>query len=181
MLLPCFSINGLPMPLSNILISACLYGLPVRYNGSEKARLQHTLRTWRDQQRLVVFCPELAAGFDTPRPPAEIQPQHGRYSVLAAGARVQEQSGADVTERYLLGAWLALEMAQANQCRFALLTDGSPSCGSQRIYDGGFHGQTLPGMGVTTELLRRHGIEVFSDRQLPALMDRVAAADRTSG
>jgi uncharacterized protein YbbK (DUF523 family) len=51
-----------------------------------------------------------------------------------------------------------------------LLTDGSPTCGSQFIYDGTFSGQRKPGSGVAAALLREHGIAVFSDRQLPQLL-----------
>ncbi|OKB67858.1 purine-nucleoside phosphorylase [Serratia marcescens] len=156
-----------------ILISACLAGFKVRYNGSDKPLLDATLQRWRQEGRLIVCCPELAAGFSTPRPSAEITPGGDGAAVLVQQARVRESSGGDVTAHYLLGAQLALDTARHHGCRFALLTDGSPSCGSQLIYDGAFSGHTKPGSGVTAELLRQHGIEVFSDRQLPALIARV--------
>ncbi len=159
--------------MSKILISACLSGFPVRYNGSEKILIDQTLQQWREQNRLVICCPELAAGFATPRPPAEIAVRSSGRSVLSEGARVMESSGQDVTERYILGAYLALEMAEKNGCRYALLTDSSPSCGSETIYDGSFGGKMLEGYGVTTELLRQHGIEVFSHRQILQLIERV--------
>ncbi len=50
-----------------------------------------------------------------------------------------------------------------------MLTDGSPTCGSQFIYDGTFSGRK-PGSGVAAALLREHGIAVFSDQQLPQLL-----------
>ncbi|MDT3251411.1 DUF523 domain-containing protein [Serratia sp. root2] len=162
-----------------ILFSACLAGFKVRYNGSDKPLVNATLQRWQREGRLVVCCPELAAGFSTPRPSAEITPAANGATVLAQQARVMEAGGNDVTDSYLLGAHLALETARRHGCRFALLTDGSPSCGSQFIYDGSFSGQTKPGSGVTAELLRRHGIEVFSDRQLAALIARVEATERT--
>ncbi|RJF58547.1 DUF523 domain-containing protein [Serratia inhibens] len=162
-----------------ILFSACLAGFKVRYNGSDKPLVNATLQRWQREGRLVVCCPELAAGFSTPRPSAEITPAANGASVLAQQARVMEAGGGDVTDSYLLGAHLALETARRHGCRFALLTDGSPSCGSQFIYDGSFSGQTKPGSGVTAELLRRHGIEVFSDRQLTALIARIEATERS--
>ncbi|UNK26814.1 DUF523 domain-containing protein [Serratia plymuthica] len=164
---------------SKILFSACLAGFKVRYNGSDKPLVNATLQRWQREGRLVVCCPELAAGFSTPRPNAEITPAANGATVLAQQARVMEAGGGDVTDSYLLGAHLALETARRHDCRFALLTDGSPSCGSQFIYDGSFSGQTKPGSGVTAELLRRHGIEVFSDRQLAALIARVEATEQT--
>ncbi|ANS41906.1 DUF523 domain-containing protein [Serratia inhibens] len=162
-----------------ILFSACLAGFKVRYNGSDKPLVNATLQRWQREGRLVVCCPELAAGFSTPRPSAEITPAANGASVLAQQARVMEAGGGDVTDGYLLGAHLALETARRHGCRFALLTDGSPSCGSQFIYDGSFSGQTKPGSGVTAELLRQHGIEVFSDRQLTALIARIEATERS--
>ena len=49
--------------------------------------------------------------------------------------------------------------------RFALLK--GPSCGSGRIYSGRFEGNPWRARGKTTALLRRHGIAVFSEDQLP--------------
>lgn len=161
---------------AKILISACLMGYPVRYNGTEKLLQHPTKEAWLRPDQAVIFCPELAAGFATPRPAAEIAPSPLGYSVLNAEARVMESSGADVSQRYLLAAHLALQMAQQHGCRYALLTDGSPSCGSNFIYDGSFSGKTIDGVGVTTELLRQHGIQVFSDRQPELLIAQLAIA-----
>ena len=57
---------------NKLLVSACLMGFQVRYNGSEKAQLAATLSRWQQAGRLVIHCPELAAGLPTPRLPAEI-------------------------------------------------------------------------------------------------------------
>ncbi|PLM43301.1 DUF523 domain-containing protein, partial [Klebsiella michiganensis] len=50
-----------------ILVSACLMGFQVRYNGSHKARLANALSRWQSEGRLVTHCPELAAGLPIPR------------------------------------------------------------------------------------------------------------------
>lgn len=156
-----------------ILLSACLAGFPVRYNGSAKQLVNDQITRWRQQQRFVVFCPELAAGFHTPRPAAEIQPARCGSRNMAQGARVTEATGEDVTERYRLAAWLTLEMAQQNHCQFALLTEGSPSCGSNLIYSGQFNCSKVAGSGFTAGLLARHGIEVFSEYQILQLSERI--------
>ncbi len=78
-------------------------------------------------------------------------------------------SGLDVTEEFDRGAELALALCQAQGIRFALLKEGSPSCGSGRIYNGRFEGVSVAGEGKTTALLRRHGIAVFSEDQLAEL------------
>lgn len=154
---------------TKILVSACLMGHQVRYNASAKAQLTAQLRRWREEDRLVVHCPELAAGLPVPRLPAEIDTANGD-DVMAGKARILESDGSDVTAHYQLAAWLALRTALEAGCRAALLTDGSPTCGSLVIYDGSFSGQRRSGMGVAAALLREHGIEVFSDTQLPALI-----------
>lgn len=163
--------------MKKILLSACLAGLPVRYNGSSKIVVSEHIARWSQQNRLVVFCPELAAGFQTPRPAAEIQPTGSGHSVMTQGARVKESSGDDVTERYILAAWLTLEMAQQHNCQFAILTEGSPSCGSNLIYSGEFNNRKIAGSGVTAELLTRHGIEVFSEYEIPRLCARIERSD----
>ncbi|WP_435056132.1 DUF523 domain-containing protein [Yersinia aleksiciae] len=150
---------------ARILISACLMGKPVRYNGSALSVSDDIIRRWQDEGRLVLVCPELAAGMPVPRPPAEIQQGNGE-AVLQGQARVIEQWGNDVSREFLQGAYQALELAQKHHCTLAILTEGSPSCGSSRIYDGHFNGTQRAGQGVTTALLRRHGIRVFSHLQL---------------
>ncbi|POT57654.1 DUF523 domain-containing protein [Citrobacter amalonaticus] len=154
---------------NKILVSACLMGFKVRYNASEKAQLASVLARWQREQRLVIHCPELAAGLPTPRPAAEIVAASGE-AVMREQARILEITGRDVTAHYQLAAWLALRTAQENGCCVALLTDGSPTCGSQSVYDGTFSGQRHPGMGVAAALLRQHGISVFSDRQIDKLI-----------
>lgn len=160
---------------AKILVSACLIGRPVRYDGSAKTLAHAVLDQWKAEGRLVAICPELAAGFATPRPAAEIAGGATGRSVLSGSARVLEATGADVTDLYILGARAALSLARVHDCRFALLTEGSPSCGSGLIYDGAFAGRQHAGEGVTAALLREHGVEVFSDAQVGALQERLAS------
>lgn len=164
---------------AKILVSACLMGHPVRYNGTAKAQLNTLLRRWREEGRLVIHCPELAAGLPTPRLPAEIVDGEGR-DVLNAQARIFENDGSDVTARYQLAGWLALRTALDAGCRAALLTDGSPTCGSLTIYDGSFTQQRRAGMGIAAALLRQHGITVFADHQIAELIAWVEEKDHDS-
>jgi uncharacterized protein YbbK (DUF523 family) len=157
---------------ARILVGACLLGRPVRYNGSAKTLFHPTLEVWRAESRLVSLCPELAGGA-TPRPPAEIEGGRSGQHVLSGRARVIEATGADVTDRYLAGAQAVLALARSSACSFALLVDGSPSCGSRFIHDGGFAGRKQAGAGVTTALLRDNGIEVFAESEIDALQARL--------
>lgn len=152
-----------------ILVSACLLGRPVRYDGSAKSIAHSALERWNRENRLVPLCPELAAGFGTPRPPAEIFDARDGAAVLDGEARVVERESRDVTDLYVAGARHALRVAVEAECRFALLTDGSPSCGSRFIYDGSFNNRKHAGVGVTVALLRRNGIEVFPETEIETL------------
>lgn len=148
--------------MTNVLISACLMGAPVRYDGKGKPLDAGPLAELSAGCRLVPLCPEMAGGFQVPRPPAEIENGRTGDDVLDGHARVLELGGRDVTEMFIAGAEKALSFAQAENCRYALLIDGSPSCGSMMIYDGDFAGRKHAGNGVTAALLTRHGIEVFT-------------------
>lgn len=162
-----------------ILLSACLAGHRVRYNGTDKSCPANLLQQWHDEGRLVIHCPELAAGLETPRLSAEMINGQG-IDVLNGRAQVVDSDGQDVTQPYVLAAWLALKTAQSNDCRFAILTDGSPTCGSQNVYNGAFSGVKVSGEGVATALLRQHGVEVFNEHQLEALKQRLDEVESSS-
>lgn len=154
-----------------ILISACLLGRPVRYDGTDKAASHVLLRQWQSEGRLIAMCPEVDAGLPTPRPAAEINGGDG-YDVLEDRAKIVDKTGTDVTGPYRRGAELALNLAKSNKCRHAILTDGSPSCGSSFIYDGTFGGNRNYGKsGVTAALLRQAGVQVWSQNQLNELSE----------
>lgn len=153
-----------------ILISACLLGRPVRYDGKGKLLADPLIERWKAEGRLVGYCPEQAGGLPTPRPPAEIEAGMNGEDVLAGRARVLEVTGGDVTAEFVEGGKKAVAFAREQGCEVALLIDGSPSCGSGFIYDGSFSGTRHPGFGVTAALMRRAGIEVFSDGELNKLV-----------
>ncbi|MEO9302389.1 DUF523 domain-containing protein [Acinetobacter pittii] len=83
-----------------LLVSACLIGEPVRYDGKScpNTRLMQLLINKKAQ----ALCPELLGGFTTPRLPAEIVGGTGQ-DVLDGKAKVIDSSGLDVTELYLKG------------------------------------------------------------------------------
>ena len=152
-------------PMVKVLISACLLGERVRYNGSDARCASDVLDRWAREGRLVPFCPEVAGGLPVPRPAAEIRDGDGR-AVLLSKAAVRDGAGRDLTRFFLDGATGALAAARGQNARVAVLKDGSPSCGTGRIYDGTFSGTLRPGPGVTAALLEEAGIRVFSEREL---------------
>ncbi|QXT39608.1 DUF523 domain-containing protein [Gymnodinialimonas ceratoperidinii] len=166
--------------MEKILVSSCLMGAPVRYDGRAKTLENQLLATWRAEGRLVTLCPEMAAGLPTPRPPVEIAPGADAETVLGGRAGVYDKDGLDWTGEFALGAQLAVDLVLEQQCRFALLTDGSPSCGSTFVYSGHFDGQRQPGEGLVAHRLRKMGVSVFAPDQLRELADAVEEAENTA-
>ena len=142
-----------------VIISACLLGVRCRYDGGDsrnETAIQH-----KKTHQLIPVCPEESGGLPTPRPPAEIVGGDGN-DVLDGKAKVLTADGVDVTEAYLQGARHALAVAQTHGATQVILKARSPSCGCGNIYDGTFSGTLTSGDGVTTALLKRHGITVTS-------------------
>ncbi|WHY71013.1 DUF523 domain-containing protein [Fictibacillus enclensis] len=145
-----------------ILVSSCLAGLEVRYNGTHS--LDNRISKLVDENKAVTICPELLGGLLTPREPAEIVGGDGE-DVLDGKARVVEKSGNDVTELYIKGAYATLEKAKKMDATLVVLKENSPSCGSLMIYNGEFKGNKIVGNGVTSALLKRNGLQVISEEQ----------------
>ena len=139
-----------------ILISACLLGEPVRYDGRSKEVGDDILSEWQRSGHLVPICPEVAGGLAVPREPAEMQSNH----------RIVTKSQLDVTEAFEQGAQQAVQWVNDYHIGMAIMTDLSPSCGSSRVYDGSFSGRLISGAGMTVQRLRAAGVTVFSQHQL---------------
>jgi len=150
-----------------ILVSACLLGERVRYNG-EPLPCDERLRRWQEQGRLVMICPEVAGGLPVPRPPAEAQ----------ADGRIVTGDGTDVSHYFAVGAEAAARLAASQQIRIAILKARSPSCGSGEIYDGSFSGQRISGDGVTAARLKAMGVAVFTEAQLAQVETLLQALDQ---
>ena len=139
-----------------VLVSACLLGVPCRYDGQSK---RHPLaQELCRRHRVIPVCGEIFGGLPTPRDPAERQ-----------GDKVISCAGKDVTKEYTKGAETALYFAKLNHVDFAVMKAKSPSCGKGLIYDGTFTGNKIPGNGVTVELLNANGIPVFTEDELDQL------------
>lgn len=161
--------------MDKILISACLTGNLVRYDGGARTSANPHLARWQTEERLIPYCPEVAGGLPVPRLPAEIEPGANANQVLEGKALIFNSNGQDVTRAFLDGAQATLALVWRHSCAHALLTDGSPSCGTSYIHAGRFDGDRKAGTGVTAALLQSHGIKVWSEEQideLAALLDR---------
>lgn len=151
--------------MEKVLISACLLGRRVRYDGDAKTLSSTILSQWQAEGRVVAVCPEVDAGLAIPRAPAEIIAGDGE-DVLVGSGQVLDCHGENLTAAFLSGASLALQLCQRNDIKVAVLTEHSPSCGSTQIYDGSFSGAKRAGVGITAALLRQHGVCVFGQHQI---------------
>ncbi len=139
-----------------ILVSACLLGIPCRYDGKSKPNA--SVIALSERHELILACAEVLGGLDTPRAPAEI-----------VGDRVINKSGIDVSREYSLGAEAVLELAIKNDCKIAIMKSKSPSCGRDEIYDGTFSRTLKRGNGICAELLLKNNITVLNEKEIDKL------------
>ena len=149
-----------------VLVSACLLGEAVRFDGGDMRSDDDILQRWLREGRVVSVCPEVAGGLPVPRPRAEIADGAGGAKVLAGLSRALDSNGRDVSAWLVNGAERALAKANEHGIRVAVLKEGSPSCGSGFIFDGSFSNARVDGMGVTATLLAQNGVHVFSENRL---------------
>lgn len=96
-----------------LLVSACLLGVPCRYDG--KAKIHEGVCSLLERHTLIPFCPEVYGGLPTPRAASE-----------RAGERVVTKAGQEVTEQFRRGAEEALRLCRLYGCRAALLEGAQP-------------------------------------------------------
>ena len=137
------------MSKPNLLISECLCGVCCRYDGDHNKI--DCLEELQSLYNLIPVCPEVLGGLLTPRPPAE-----------RIGDRVQTRNDIDVTEQFKGGAELALAIS--------IEKAKSPSCGYGEIYDGTFTRTLVNGVGVTSELLLQHNIQIYTEKNVQDLI-----------
>ena len=149
-----------------LIVSACLLGEPVRYDGGTKPCPAVIALTRCAGVEVVPVCPETAAGLPVPRPPAE---QRDGGVFLA--------DGRDVTAEFAAGSAACAEAALASGARVAVLKAKSPSCGAGEIYDGTYSGTLVPGWGTFARLLRDAGVEVFTEADVERAFADVRAGN----
>jgi uncharacterized protein YbbK (DUF523 family) len=134
-----------------ILVSSCLLGRNVRYDGKNNF-IDHKI--FKEHQ-IFPICPEVDGGLATPRAPSEIIKD-----------RVINIEGEDVTRFFQNGADYALSLAKKHNIKIAILKSKSPSCSKEIVYDGSFSKKLIPGEGITAKLLKQNGIKVFDETEL---------------
>ena len=144
-----------------ILISSCLLGQEVRYDGKSSLSSIPNLELFNkitNSCEIFSICPEVAGGLETPREPAE-----------GKNGKVVTNSGLDLTNEFLFGASETLKLCLQEEIKVALLKAKSPSCGNIKVYDGTFSRTLIDGSGETAKLLMENGVKVFNEQQLEEL------------
>lgn len=148
-----------------VAVSACLLGVPCRYDGRSKPSLQAQSFLAEHGCEVVKICPEVMGGLSIPHPAHEIQR-------TAEGYRVVDRDGNDHTEEFESGARKACQCAKDAGCTHALLKAKSPSCGVGQVYDGTFSKTLVPGDGVAAAMLKEQGLIVATENDFDRVFDR---------
>lgn len=149
-----------------LLVSACLLGRRVRYNGRH-ARHPAAAGVLARRFELIPVCPEVEAGMPTPRPPVELAGNP------AAPRAVYVDSPKRSVTRRLTSA--SRRLARELSICGAVLKSGSPSCGLRVKVARGPDGGGGWSMGLFASALRsaQPGLPVIEET---ALDDRAALA-----
>ena len=154
-----------------ILISSCLLGEDVRYDGNNSSIAFNPKFSFSSKElfmdilcdnEIYSFCPEVSGGLGVPRVSSEIVSNDKPFIV-------KNKEGLDVTINFLIGAKKALDICKEENIKVALLKANSPSCGNINIYDGTFTNNLIEGQGLTAKLLKENEVEVFNETQLKEL------------
>lgn len=131
-----------------VAVSACLMGQNVRYDGGHKYS-EFIVEFLRPIAQVVTFCPEVAAGLGTPRPPIKLIKLDSSSIIRAIGV---DDSTVDVTN--------ALTKVGNNYSTLFSQVDGiifkarSPSCGLANT-EISYGGKVILGNGIFAELISK--------------------------
>lgn len=150
------------MKKEKILISSCLLGEFVKYDGTNNKLSLELLEKLKLKYDLYPVCPEVEGGLAIPRVPCEI--------VTTKPLKIINKNGIDKTYEFLKGARKAQEICKKYKIKSALLKANSPSCGNKLIYDGSFTSKKIDGKGVTTLILEKEDISVYNESQINQLI-----------
>jgi len=142
-----------------ILISACLLGENVKYDGTNNSIVENPfIKKLLNLDMLIPICPEVEGGLQTPRVPVEI-----------IDNKAISKIGDDKTIFFRKGAQKTLDLCKKNDIKYAILKSRSPSCGSSQIYDGTFSHTLISGDGICAKLLKQNGIGIFTEKNIKEL------------
>ena len=145
-----------------LLISACLVGDNVKYDGTNNLMSEDILNNLSEKYELVPICPEVLGGMTVPRVPCEI--------TSLQPLEIKNEFGIDMKDHFISGENEVLYYVGKFSIKYALLKSNSPSCGNEYIYDGNFNGTLVKGQGITANILSSNGVKVYNENQIEELI-----------
>lgn len=133
-------------------LSACLAGFKVRYDGQHK-KSSLCLNELAEHFKFQTFCPEVAAGFGTPRPTMRLTGNPKRPILTYTPDNKKPQI--DLTQQLEEG--FHPEIASFKHLRGYILMKNSPSCGMERVkvYQENGHPHPESGQGIFAAALTK--------------------------
>lgn len=150
------------MEKEKLLISRCLLGDLVKYNGGHNGLDENILNQLKKKYELYPVCPEVEGGLETPRIPCEI--------ISYEPIKVINKEGANKSKSFIKGAQIALEIVKKNNIKKALLKANSPSCSNMYVYDGTFSKKIVKNFGITVKILQNEDIRIFNETQIEYIL-----------
>jgi len=145
------------MKKTQYIVSACLLGERCRYDGKDKEHPE--VVRFLQNKKYVSVCPELLAGWGSPRPAVQFS-GGGASEVVEGKAIIRDNLGRDRTESLTKGINEALRLVRSSDPGEAILKEKSPSCGVMQVYR---DGKLTRGEGLFTHRLREKGVRVRSE------------------
>ncbi len=143
-----------------VVVSACLLGLPCRYDGA--SRPSSAVIEALEGRVVLPVCPEMAAGLGVPRPSFCFA--HADTERVAQDRRgLHNLEGRDVAPALCRASEDLVRHVLARGATEGILKARSPSCGSQHVYVGEM---LVEGQGVFSRALRLRGLPVCSEEDV---------------
>jgi uncharacterized protein YbbK (DUF523 family) len=130
--------------MMKILVSACLLGENCKYNGGNN--YNPAVAEFVKGKEVLPICPEMIAGMGCPRTPIEI-----------VDGVLMDRNGNNVDAAMRQAVVQAMEMIRKEDIQCAVLQSRSPTCGVNQVYDGGFSGKLISGLGIFVQALKNEG------------------------
>lgn len=137
------------------IVSACLAGIKCRYDGKDNTC--EKVKQLVEEGKAIPVCPEVLGGLSIPRIPCEQQIEQDGC------VKIRSSEGKDCTQAFEEGAKKTLAIAKIVGANRAILKAKSPSCGCGKIYDGTFQRKLVDGDGMTTKLLKKYGMTIYTE------------------
>ena len=145
--------------MKSLLISHCLLGEKVRYDGDHCSLRADYIARLKSKYKLIFICPEVMAGMGVPRAPIELK-----------DGKIINQEGRDLTQDFDPVKVEIKKLIDTHSIEYALLKEESPSCGKSRVYSGDFDGVVIEGTGLIADFCLSLGLQVFNEEEVSKLL-----------